>query len=56
MALTEQQANLVIDTLMDRLLEYKADNDEQEYDEEIELLTNSIDAIDQWVIEEGYDD
>jgi hypothetical protein len=56
MALTEKETNLVIEILMDRLLEYKADNDEQEYEEEIEILTSAIDSLDQLAIEWGYDD
>ena len=55
MALTEAEANIVMDTLYDAVLAMKADNDEQKYDEEIELLQNAIDVIDQWIIEEGYD-
>jgi hypothetical protein len=56
MALTETQAELVLSVLYDRVLEYKADNDGQEYDEEIELLQDAADQIDQWIISEGYDD
>ena len=53
--LTEKQMNLTIDILMDRLLELKADNDGQEYDEDIQELSDTIDALDELAIEEGYE-
>ena len=56
MPLNNKQAEIVMETLYDALLVMKADNDEQEYDEEIELLQDAIDEIDQWIVAEGYDD
>ena len=56
MALSERQAELEMETLYDKILEYKADNDGQMYDEEIELLQGAADQIDQWIVEQGYDD
>lgn len=53
MALTEKQADIVMETLYDAVLAMKADNDGQVYDEEIELLQDAIDQIDQWIIETG---
>lgn len=56
MKLTEKQANLVIETLYDKILEYKADNDDQLYEEEIELLQDAVDIFDQWMVEQGYEE
>lgn len=53
MALTEKQADIVMETLYDAILAMKADNDGQVYDEEIELLQDAADQIDQWIIETG---
>lgn len=53
--LTERQMNLVIDILMDTLLELKADNDGQEYDEDIQELSDAIDELDALAIEHGYE-
>jgi hypothetical protein len=51
MALNSKQVDLVMDTLYDAVLAMKADNDGQEYDEEIELLQDAIDQIDQWIVD-----
>lgn len=56
MALTTKQVDLVMDTLYDKVLEYKADNDEQIYDDEIELLQDAIDQIDQWIMDTSDED
>ena len=45
-----------METLYDAVLAMKADNDGQQYDEEISLLQDATDQIDQWVISEGYDE
>ena len=51
MALNSKQVDLVMDTLYDAVLAMKADNDGQEYDEEIELLQDAIDQIDKWIMD-----
>lgn len=56
MKLTEKQANLVMEILYDKILEYKAENDSQYWDEEIELLQDAVDIFDQWMVEQGYED
>jgi hypothetical protein len=56
MALTSKQVDLVMDTLYDRVLGYKADNDGQMYDEEIELLQDAIDQIDKWIMDNSDED
>jgi hypothetical protein len=56
MALTSKQIDLVMDTLYDRVLGYKADNDGQMYDEEIELLQDAIDQIDKWIMDTSDED
>jgi hypothetical protein len=45
-----------MDTLYDRVLGYKADNDGQMYDEEIELLQDAIDQIDKWIMDTSDED
>jgi hypothetical protein len=45
-----------MDTLYDAVLAYKADNDGQMYDEEIELLQDAIDQIDKWIMDNSDED
>ena len=56
MSLTSKQVDLVMDTLYDAVLAYKADNDGQMYDEEIELLQDAIDQIDKWIMDNSDED
>ena len=43
--LTDVEVSLVMDTLFDSLMVFIADNDEQEYDDEISVLESAIEKL-----------
>jgi hypothetical protein len=52
--LTEEEANMVIDILMDRLLSIKADENDNDH-ETIITLESAIDNLDEMFIRYGYE-
>jgi hypothetical protein len=53
---TEKEYNLMADVLFDALLNMKADNDEQEYNEAIVILESALNKLEHNLIGTGYED